>query len=266
MQATVAPDGDGSDVPLGAIDTSGAVPDDLDITAFPGAPEAPTPAADGPTFAAGFSCAYQCVKSGVAYPRGFGALLVVETHVPARLFMSVVDATNSTGMVRDFSWPLDHLDPGRTYDAMVAATDEHGDTAYAYGRFVPLAERTVHITLGDVTVDGGPQNVVDTAVYLSVDGDDFWIVDAGSDGSSVYAGRGRHVDLVLFTFRQWATSQSTVCEGCDPDGMLAQGDSDGLCGSWNSASLDNVDRRCERWATVASGRGEVQALAQRVGR
>ena len=152
-----------------------------------------------------------------------------------------VDVTNSTGMVRDFSWPLDHLDAGRTYDAMVAATDEHGDTAYAYGRFVPLAERTVHITLGDVTVDGGPQNVVDTAVYLSVDGDDFWIVDAGSDGSSVYAGRGRHVDLVLFTLGQWATSQSTVCEGFDPDRMLAQGDSDGLCGSWNFASLNNAD-------------------------
>lgn len=111
-----------------------------------------------------------------------------------------------------------------------------------------------------------PPHHSSAAVYLPVDGDDFWIVDAGSDMSSGYAGRGRHVDLVLFTFGQWATSQSPVREGCDPDGMLAQGDSDGLCGSWNSASLDNVDRRCERWAPLASGRGEVRALAQRVGR
>ena len=161
-QVTVAPDGDGSDVPLGTIDTSGAVPEDLDVTAFPGAPGAPPAAGDGPTFAAGFSCAYQCIKSGVAYPRGIGALLVVETHVPARLFMSVVDAdndlvdaTNSTGMVSDFSWALDHLEPGQTYFAMVAATDENDDTVYAYGHFFTLSERTVHVSIGDLTVTVG---------------------------------------------------------------------------------------------------------------
>lgn len=262
VQATVAPDGADSDVPLGAIDTSGAIPEDLDLTAFPGAPEAPAPAADGPTFAAGFSCAYQCVKSGVAYPRGFGALLVVETHVPARLFMTVVDAnydlvdaTDSTGMVSDFSWALDHLEPGQTYYAMVAATDEHDDTAYAYGEFITLSERTVHVRIGDVTVDGGPQNVVDTDVYLSVEGDDFWTVNPGSDVSSVYAGQGRHVDLVLATFREWATSQYTFCEAFDPDGMPAHGDSDDLCGSWNSASLGSVDLDVipageSRWTSV----------------
>ena len=162
--------------------------------------------------------------------------------------MSVVDDdydpvgnTNSTGLVTDFSWALDHLDPGRTYYAIVAATDENDDTAYAYGQFVTLSERTLHVTIGDVTVDGGPQNVVDTDVYLQVDEDDFWIVDPGSDVSSVYAGLGRHVDLVLFTFRQWATSQSTFCEGINPDLMPAQGDNDDLCGSWNSSSLANLD-------------------------
>lgn len=248
VQATAVPDGDGSATRLGTIDTSGAVPDGLDLTAFPVAPGAPTQPADGPTFAAGFSCAYQCIKSGVAYPRGFGALLVVKTHVPARLFMSVVDddsdlvdSTNSTGLVTDFSWALDHLDPGRTYYAVVAATDENDDTAYAYGQFVTLSERTLQVTIGDVTVDGGPQNVVDTDVYLRVDGFEFWNVDPGSGVSSVYAGRGRHVDLVLFTFRQWATSQSTFCEGFDPDGMPVQGDNDDLCGAWNSSSLANLD-------------------------
>lgn len=120
VQATVAPDVDGSDVPLGAIDTSGVVPDGLDITAFPGAPETPAPAADGPTLAAG-------------------------------------------------------------------------------------------------------------------------LVDTGSDVSSVYVGVARHVDLVLFTFRQWEASQFTFCESLDPDVLGAQGDSDGLCGSWNSAVLGSVD-------------------------
>jgi hypothetical protein len=261
VQATVAPDGDGSDVPLGAIDTSGAVPEDLDVTAFPGAPEAPTSGADGPTFAAGFSCAYQCIKSGVAYPRGFGALLVIETHVPARLFVSVVDAnydavdaTNSTGMVSDFSWALDHLDPGGTYYAMVAATDEHGDTAYAYGQFITLDERTVEITISSPAVSGGPTNIVDTDVWLKTVDLDFWYVSPPE--TLVYYSLPRHVDLVLLTFRQWATSQSTFCEGIDPDGNFpAQGDSDEMCGSWNSALLGHVDLDVipageSRWTSV----------------
>jgi hypothetical protein len=247
VQATVPPDGGGPDDPIGGIDPTGDLPDGLDLAAFPGA-EAPAPAADGPTFAAGLSCAYQCVKSGVAYPRGIGALLVVETHVPARLWMSVVDDnydpvdfTSTTDMVSEYNWALDHLEPGRTYYAMVAATDENDDTAHAYGEFTTLAERTVHVTIGDVTVEGGPQNVDGTAVALRVDGFAYWSVDPGSGVSSVYADRGRRVDLALFTFRSWETSQYTICEGYDPDDMPAQGDSDELCGSWNSAVLDNVD-------------------------
>jgi hypothetical protein len=262
-QVTVAPDGDGSDEPIGTIDPSGAVPDGLDVTAFPAAPGAPTPAADGPTFAAGFSCAYQCVKSGVAYPRGVGALLVVETYVPADLFITVIDADDnlvdhvySDGMVTDFSWALDHLDPGQTYYAMVAATDENDDTALAFGSFVTLSERTVSVTIGDLTVEGGPQNVVDTYVYLAVDDFGFWTVQTGTDVSSVYADRSRRIDLVLFTFRQWATSQSTFCEGFTPTiEWPAQGDSDDRCGSWNSASLSNVDLDVipagrDRWTSV----------------
>ena len=265
VQPTVAPDGDGADTPIGTIDPGGAIPDDLDITAFPDSPGAPTPAGDAPTFAAGFSCAYQCIKSGVAYPRGFGALLVVETHVPARLLMTVIDDDDnlvdhvySDGPVTDFSWALDHLDPGQTYFAMVAATDENDDTAYAYGRFVTLSERTVSVTIGDVSVEGGPQNVVDTDVYLAVDDFGFWTVETGSDVSSVYADRGRHIDLALVTFRTWETSQSTLCEGFSPEGMPAQGDSDEMCGSWNSATLGNVDldaipAGADRWTSVAVG-------------
>ena len=178
VQATVAPDGDGSDVVLGAIDTSGAVPDGLDLTAFPGVPEAPTPAADGPTLTVGLSCAYQCIESGVAYARGFGALLIVETHVPARLFMSVVDADNdfvdsmnSTGVQTGFLWALDHLEPGQTYYAIVVATDENDDSSYAYGQFTTLSERTVHVTIGDATIEGGPQYNHGVYFDLEVDGE-----------------------------------------------------------------------------------------------
>lgn len=135
-------------------------------------------------------------------------------------------------MATDFGWALDHLQPGETYFAMVAATDENDDRSHALGEFITLSERTIHVTIGDLTVDGGPQNVVDTDVCLRVGGHDFWMVDTGSDVSSVYVGVARHVDLVLFTFRQWETSQFTFCEGLDPDVISPLGDSDCLCGSW----------------------------------
>jgi len=229
------------------IDTSGAVPDGLDLTAFPTAPGAPGPVVgDGPQFAAGFSCAYQCIKSGVAYPRGFGAQLVVETHVPAQLFISVLDQNNdpvdftiSTGMVSELSWALDHLEPGHTYFAMVAATDENGDTAYAYGEFTTMSQRTVDISVGTPTVNGGPTNVVSTRIYLKVSDLDFLRVQTGE--SQVYIGVHRHVDLAVQVFREWATSQSTFCEGPRPDSHGVHGDSDDECGTWNSASIDALD-------------------------
>jgi hypothetical protein len=235
------------DTRLGVIDTSGTVPDGLDLTALPTAPGAPGPVAgDGPQLAAGFSCAYQCIKSGVAYPRGFGAQLVVETHVPARLFISVleqdndpVDSTNSTGTVSEFSWALDHLEPGHTYFAMVAATDENGDTAYAYGEFTTMSQRTVEISVGTPTVTGGPTNIVSTRTYLKVSDLDFLSVQPGE--SQVYIGIHRHLDLAVQLFREWATSQYTFCEGPWPNAHGGQGDSDDECGTWNSASIDELD-------------------------
>lgn len=237
-------DGVGADVPLGVIDISGDIPEDVDLTTFPGAPEGPTPVGDGPTFTAGLSCAYQCIRSGVAYPRGFGALLVVETHVPAQIFISVVDAdsdpvgfTNSPGMATEFSFALDHLEPGRTYLAMAAATDENGDTSYAWGEFFTLSQRTVEITIGSPTVSGGPTNIVDTDVWLRTADLDFLLVAV--EDTIVYYSLPRHTDLGLFVFRTWATSQSTICEGVIAPGALGpQGDDDGLCGCWNSASLE----------------------------
>ena len=60
---------------------------------------------------------------------------VVETYVPAHLWLGVSadtdgdggydfnDYASSDGMVTEFSWALDHLQPGQTYYVIVAATD-----------------------------------------------------------------------------------------------------------------------------------------------
>ena len=99
---------------------------------------------------------------------------------------------------------------------MVAATDENDDTAYAYGEFVTLSQRTVDITIGSPTVTGGPTNIVDTYVWLKTVDLDFFCGLAPPE-TLVYYSLPRHADFVLFVFRQWATSQSTLCEGTSPD-------------------------------------------------
>lgn len=247
-----------ADTPLGAIDTSGAVPDGLDLSAFPDTPQADGPVAgDGPQIAAGFSCAYQCIKSGVAYPRGFGALLVVETHVPARLFVSVVDDnndavghTNSTGMVTELSWSLDDLEPGQTYYAIVAATDENDDTAYAYGEFTTLSERTIEITIGSPTITGGPTNV--TGTFASLKTADLNFRRVSPPESLTYYSLPTQLDLELNVFRQWETEHVFACDGFDPDVWPPQGDSDAMCASWNTAFLD-LDLNAagaDRWTSL----------------
>ena len=167
----------GSAGPLGRLDLTGALPEGLDLAAFPDAPAGPKSSVhrDISSFSAGPECVYQCITSGVAYPRGFGAELVVETSVPANIFLSVVAdtsgdgayggsddyhaSTNSYGMTSELSWSLDHLDPGQEYVVMAAATDAHGDTSYAYGSFTTLSTRTAVVSLGDLTVQGGPGNI-----------------------------------------------------------------------------------------------------------
>jgi hypothetical protein len=240
------------EVILGVIDTSGAVPDGLDLAAVPGAPEAPASGGgDGPVFSAGMTCLNQCIKSGVMYPRGFGALLVVETHVAARVFLSVLDSDNdlvgtttSADMVSEFSFALDHLDPGETYFVTVAATDDHDDTAHAYGEFQTLSERTVTLHVGSPAIFGGPTNIIATDVDLKV-------ADLGwrrvhPPEELVYYSLPRHLGLGVFVFRQWETSQSTYCEGSDlgdfgPNDDNQYGDTDGGCGTWNTAWLGEVD-------------------------
>src|SRR5829696_8622847 len=114
------------------------------------------------------SCSHQCITSGVAYPRGFGAELVVETSVPASLFITAIADLDGDGDYEDVhvestpfgltahSWSLDHLQPGETYHVMATATDEHDHTAYVWGEFTTLSQRHVFVELGSAEINGGP--------------------------------------------------------------------------------------------------------------
>jgi hypothetical protein len=156
-------------------------------------------------------------------------------------------------MVTEFSVAFDHLDPGQTYYVIVAATDENNDTSHAYGSFTTLSQRAVTISIGDPTVTGGPTNIVDTDVFLKVADLDFRSVVPPE--SLVYYSLPRHLDLALRLFRTWETSQSTFCEGIDPEDAGMQGDSDAICGTWNTATadldLDAIPAGRSRWTEVS---------------
>jgi hypothetical protein len=256
--------GSGASDPIGGFDVSGLVPEGLDLTAIPGAPASPTPLAGGKgSLSAGPGCAYQCITSGIAHPRGFGVELVVTTKVEADLFMTVVadldgdgeyefhDADYSDPMVTGHSWALDHLEPGQTYYAMVAATDEHGDTSHAFGEFTTLSTRTVHVVVDEVDVFGGPQNLEATEQFFRLDDADHAAYQLG-DWVEV-ADVDRHVDVDLMVARFW---EAEVCEPFWESLMDSpQGDSDDSCLSWNTASdgidLDRIPAGSTRWTSVA---------------
>lgn len=89
-------------------------------------------------------CNFQCITSGVAYLHGSGVRLVVETSVPAEIYMygwRVDDAgdslgtAGSPGLVTSFEWEVSDLEPGGTYYAAVWATDEFGNSSFAEGTF-----------------------------------------------------------------------------------------------------------------------------------
>ncbi len=247
--------GDRADGPadeLGHVDTAGLVPAGLNLAAFPGAVAAhashtPTGTGGG-SLSAGPGCQYQCISSGVAYPRGFGAELVVDTKVPADLFMTVItdddgdgeteflEAEYSPGKVNHHSWGLDQLDPGQTYYVMVTATDEHDDTSYAWGEFTTLSTRTVEVSISEVDISGGPGNVVQTDTFLRLDDDDHAAYDLGDWAE--FGAVDSTVDVDLLVARTW---EANVCEPFWPSLMvIPQGDSDDSCVSWNTASADDV--------------------------
>ncbi len=261
--------------PLGEVDVKGFVPAGLDLTAFPGAPSAPATSGfqGADSFSAGWGCAIQCVTKGVAYPRGFGAELVVETSVDADIFVSVIgDADGdgdyeysnfewSNGPVDHLSWTVDDLDPGQTYYAMVSAQDSQGGHSLAFGVFTTLSHREAYVSLGDLTITGGKD---DDGVRraLSVDG---WWSDytPGSEGIHRYTDLDGTVDLRLSVFRDY---DGDICEAQGHyDDLPAHGYSSVTCTAWNSADvigldLDVVPAGATRW-TETEAHATIQTSA-----
>lgn len=100
---------------------------------------------EGPgDFRAGPWCNFQCITSGVAYLHGSGVRLVVETSVPAEIYMygwrvddpgDSLGTSGSPGPVSSFEWEVPDLEPGGTYYAAVWATDEYSNSSFAEGTF-----------------------------------------------------------------------------------------------------------------------------------
>lgn len=249
------PGGDGPagadpSTPIGGVSTNGGVPEGIGLTSFPGNAPAPTPH-DGPSgYTTGPGCHASCIESGVAYPRGFGAELVVKTTVDADIFISVIADTDadgdwefsefawSDGKVDDFRWALDHLDPDQTYYAMVAATDDNDKTDHAFGEFTTLSQRDIYITLGDVTVHGGPDNVSKTSLWMRVNGSSHNYTP-GEAGIPMYDDVPRHLDLRLLVLRRWSAD---ICEAwvLNEDGP-SHGHWSDACLAWHHASVDDID-------------------------
>jgi hypothetical protein len=97
------------------------------------------------SFVAVPSCSHQCITKGVARVQGNDVEIVVETNVPAQIWISVVatidgeeehwaDWTATFGHT-SHTWLLEDLVPGVTYYVMAAATDDNQYTSHAWGEF-----------------------------------------------------------------------------------------------------------------------------------
>jgi hypothetical protein len=258
--------GAGGPPPVAAVDQIGDLGDDRPVPAGLGliAPAA-KPKVGGlggaNSLAAVPSCSHQCITKGVAYPRGFGAELVVETSVPAKLFITAIADVDGDGDYEEthvestpfgltsHSWALDHLEPATTYHVMAAATDEHNHTAYVWGQFTTLSQRSVHVELGPVSITGGPGGVKRTTWLLGVGGP---LVD--HTGIHVYRDVPRRVDVEFWLLRSWS---GDLCEGWSiHETTPKHGHSSDACLAWNSARLSQVDldvapQSASRWTQTA---------------
>jgi hypothetical protein len=132
--------------PIGELDDDGPVPAAFDIVG-PTHKGGSNGNSASDSLAAAPSCSHQCITKGVAYLHGAGVELVIETSVPAQLYISVVADLDHDGNYESnwieatafgyssYSWVLEGLTEGETYYVMVAATDDNFDTSYAWGEF-----------------------------------------------------------------------------------------------------------------------------------
>ena len=96
------------------------------------------------SFVANPSCSHQCITKGVAYLHGNDVEIVVETNVPAQIFISVTAVIDGEEEIwldwtsfghTSHTWLLEDLVPGETYHVMATATDDNQYTSYAWGEF-----------------------------------------------------------------------------------------------------------------------------------
>ncbi len=237
------------DDPIGGFGDDGPVPAGLGFTAPP-QPKHGGGKSGGPTdLAVAPSCSHQCITKGVAYARGFGAELVVESELPVQFFLTAVADPDGDGDfevsysdwtpfgVTSHSWSLDHLLPGQTYHVMVAATDDDNHTAYAWGEFTTLSTRTVQVELGTVAVFGGPGGIDSTTAELGLDGTHV-DVTPGLEGILLFHDLPRHLDVDYWMVRSW---DDDICEAWVLDHVIPHGASSDACLAWNSAFSDDVD-------------------------
>lgn len=237
--------------PIGDLDDDRPIPAGLDLQA-PAQPQASTngiSASDD--LAAAPSCAHQCITRGVAYPRGLGAELVVETSVPAALFVTAIADTDDDGEYEEshlettpfgetsHSWALDHLEPDETYHVMAAATDAHGHTSHVWGEFTTLSRRDVFVELGPAEVTG-PGGVTSTSWWLGLDGP-LMNVTPGQQGILWFQGRARHLDLEFWMTRFHGDGDE-ICEAIHiGEGFPSHGYHGPSCTAWNSALATGID-------------------------
>ncbi len=248
--------------PIGTLNDHGPVPAGLGFMTPPHQ-GAPTVGHGGPGgLAAAPSCSHQCISKGVAYPRGFGVELLVETTVPARLFITAIADVDGDGDyedshaewtlpgVREHSWPIDHLAPGQTYHVMATATDEHGHTSYVWGTFTTLAQRDVFVVFGDGEVIGGPGNVSQIEWLLGIDGP-LKNVTPGDQGILLYNDLPRSIALDFWVVREL---EDDLCEVWSQP-AAPHGHSWSQCAAWNSTSvavdLDPVPTDQHRWTETS---------------
>jgi hypothetical protein len=96
------------------------------------------------SFVANPSCSHQCITKGVAHLHGNDVEIVVETNVPAQIFISVTAVIDGEEEIwldwtsfghTSHTWLLEDLAPGVTYHVMATATDDNQYTSYAWGEF-----------------------------------------------------------------------------------------------------------------------------------
>ncbi|MGI9579471.1 MAG: hypothetical protein ACR2OH_14830 [Microthrixaceae bacterium] len=259
---------------IGSIDPDQLPPVGMGLVYLPqggGAPDAsafPSPSA----LSGGYGCAISCIEEGLAYPRGFGAELVVGTSVPTRLLAIVVeitpgyphvDTTNIYSWNTGHSWVLDDLDPGMSYGVTVIATDGDGNQDIAYGEFTTLSTRDVSVDVGGIVITG-PEIDATTSLWLGIEDEDLRDVTPGQGGVPTFEDVGRFSDFGILVIRDYEPILGPLFGECPeaaagvngPYEWPDQGHHEGACRYWNTARLQGLDldvspAGATRWDSVS---------------